>query len=106
MDLDLNDKVAMLTGASRGLGRAMARALASEGVRMSICARDGRALDEAASELKAVGAGVLAQPADVNDGAAMEAWTAATIREFGGVDILINNAGGAKVGTLKELDEA
>ena len=105
MDLGLNGKVAMLTGASRGLGRAMALALAAEGVRISICARGGDVLEQAAAELKAAGAGVLAQPADVNDASAMEAWTAATVKQFGGVDILVNNAGGAKVGTLKQLNE-
>ena len=105
MDLGLKGKVAMLTGASRGLGRAMALALAAEGVRVSICARGGDVLAQAATELKAAGAGVLAQAADVNDAAAMEAWTAATVKEFGGVDILINNAGGAKIGTLKQLDD-
>ncbi len=106
MDLDLNGKVAMLTGASRGLGRAMAAALAAEGVQLSLCARGGEALAQAASELKRSGAKVLAQAADVADAAAMDTWTAATVEEFGGLDILINNAGGAKVGTLKQLDEA
>ena len=105
MDLGLNGKVAMVTGASRGLGRAMALALAAEGVRISICARGGDLLEQAAAELKAAGASVLAQPSDVNDAAAMEAWTAATVEQFGGVDILVNNAGGAKVGTLKQLDD-
>lgn len=105
MDLGLNGKVAMLTGASKGLGRAMAQALAAEGVRVSICARGGDVLERAAAELKAAGADVLAQPADVNDAAAMEAWTAATVRQFGGVDILVNNAGGARIGTLKQLDD-
>jgi len=105
MDLGLSGKVAMLTGASRGLGRAMAMALAAEGVRMSICARGGEVLFEAADQLKAAGATVLAQAADVNDAVAMEAWTTATVKEFGGVDILINNAGGAKIGTLSQLDE-
>ncbi|MGH7842959.1 MAG: SDR family NAD(P)-dependent oxidoreductase [Candidatus Binataceae bacterium] len=105
MDLGLNGRVAMLTGASRGLGRAMAIALAAEGVRLSICARGGEKLDEVAVELKAAGASVLAQPADVCDAGAMEAWAAATVRAFGGVDILVNNAGGAKVGTLNQLDD-
>ncbi|MGH7838749.1 MAG: SDR family NAD(P)-dependent oxidoreductase, partial [Candidatus Binataceae bacterium] len=67
MDLGLNGRVAMLTGASRGLGRAMAIALAAEGVRLSICARGGEKLDEVAVELTAAGASVLAQPADVCD---------------------------------------
>ena len=99
MDLGLKGKVVMLTGASRGLGRAMASALSAEGVDLSICARGGDALAAAAADLKAAGASVLAQAADVNDAAAMEAWTSATVKEFGGVDILVNNAGGAKVGT-------
>lgn len=105
MDLGLNGKVAMLTGASRGLGRAMALGLATEGVRISICARGGEVLEQAAAELKAAGADVLAQPADVNDAPAMEAWTAATVKRFGGVDILVNNAGGARLGTLQQLDD-
>jgi 3-oxoacyl-[acyl-carrier protein] reductase len=105
MDLGLKGKVVMLTGASRGLGRAMALALAAEGVRVSICARGADVLAQAAAELRSAGADVLADGADVNDAAAMEAWTAATVKEFGGVDILINNAGGAKVGTLKQLDD-
>jgi 3-oxoacyl-[acyl-carrier protein] reductase len=105
MDLGLKGKVVMLTGASRGLGRAMASALGAEGVNLSICARGGDALTAAAADLKAAGASVLAQAADVNDAAAMEAWISATVKEFGGVDILVNNAGGAKVGTLKQLDD-
>jgi 3-oxoacyl-[acyl-carrier protein] reductase len=105
MDLGLNGKVAMLTGASRGLGRAMALALAAEGVHISICARGENALQQAAQDLRVTGASVFVQPADVNDAAAMEAWTAATIKQFGGIDILVNNAGGAKVGTLSQLND-
>jgi len=106
MDLGLNGKVAAITGASRGLGRAMAQALAAEGARLSICARGGQALDQAAAELRSSGAQVLADAADVNDASAMEAWVASTVGQFGGVDILINNAGGARVGALAQLDEA
>src|SRR6188472_4272485 len=100
MDLQLKGKVAMLTGASRGLGNAMAHALAAEGVRLSICARGAEALERTAAELKTGGAQVLAQAADVCDASAMQSWTQATVKQFGGVDILINNAGGARVGTL------
>jgi len=106
MDLGLKGKVAMLTGASRGLGRAMAAALAAEGVQLSLCARGGDALESAAAELRAGGIKVITQAADVADAAAMEAWTAATVAQLGGVDILINNAGGAKVGTLNQLGDA
>jgi 3-oxoacyl-[acyl-carrier protein] reductase len=107
MDLQLNGKVAMLTGASRGLGRAMAQALAAEGARLSICARGADTLEDAAKQLRTTGAEVLAQAADVCDPAAMQAWTKVTIERFGGVDILVNNAGGARVGTLNQVsDEA
>ena len=105
MDLQLNGKVAMLTGASRGLGRAMAQALAAEGVRLSICARGAEALGQAAAQLKLAGAEVLAQTADVCDPGAMQSWTRATVEQFGGVDILVNNAGGARIGTLDQVSE-
>src|SRR5947209_9032826 len=105
MDLQLKGKVVMLTGASRGLGRAMAQALAAEGARLSICARGAEALQEAAVELKSSGGEIMAQTADVCDPASIQAWTQATIKQFGGVDILINNAGGARVGTLNQVSE-
>ncbi len=105
MDLQLTGKVAMLTGASRGLGRAMAQALAAEGVRLSICARGADALEQSAAQLRASGAEVLAQAADVCEASAMQSWTQATVKQFGGIDILINNAGGARVGTLNQVSE-
>jgi 3-oxoacyl-[acyl-carrier protein] reductase len=95
----------MITGASRGLGRAMAAALAAEGVRLSICARGAEKLAEAAEELKTAGASLMSSAADVNDSAAMTRWTADTVRQFGGIDILVNNAGGAKVGTLAQFSD-
>ena len=105
MDLQLKGKVAMLTGASRGLGLAMAQALAAEGVRLSVCARGAEALQQAAVQIKSSGAEIMARAADVCDAAAMEAWTQATVKQFGGVDILINNAGGARIGTLDQVSE-
>jgi 3-oxoacyl-[acyl-carrier protein] reductase len=106
MDLGLSGKVAMITGASRGLGRAMAAALAAEGVRLSLCARGVEALGAAAAELKDAGHQVIAEAADINDTSAMERWTANTIEAHGGVDILVNNAGGARAGTIQQLDDA
>jgi 3-oxoacyl-[acyl-carrier protein] reductase len=106
MDLGLSGKVAMITGASRGLGRAMAAALAAEGVRVSLCARTAETLDTAFAELKGAGHQVMAEAGDINDAVAMERWTANTIKAFGGVDILVNNAGGARVGTINQLDDA
>jgi 3-oxoacyl-[acyl-carrier protein] reductase len=107
MDLQLNGKVAMVTGASRGLGRAMAQALAAEGVRLSICARGADTLEQVAVQLQNDGAQVLARALDICDPAAAKAWTEATVGQFGGIDILVNNAGGARVGTLNQVsDEA
>jgi 3-oxoacyl-[acyl-carrier protein] reductase len=105
MDLGLMGKVAMVTGASKGLGRAMARALGAEGVKLSICARTPETLESAANELRGAGYDVLATAADVTNAAQMEHWVEETARKFGGVDILINNAGGARVGALNELSE-
>lgn len=106
MDLGLSGKVAMVTGASRGLGRAMARALAEEGVRVSICARGAEGLEAAARELRADGHKVLAEPTDVTDPAQARRWVEDSAKRFGGIDVLVNNAGGARHGTLAELPEA
>ncbi len=106
MDLGLKGKVAMVTGASRGLGRAMARALAQEGARLSICARGAEGLKTAAGELTALGYDVFAEPADITDSAQARRWVENTVKHYGGVDILVNNAGGARHGALAELSEA
>lgn len=105
MDLGLNGKVAMITGASRGLGRAMAQALADEGMNLSICARGSDTLEQAAAELRKGGVQLLAHPVDINDAAQVQGWADATFKQLGGVDVLINNAGGAQIGTLAELSE-
>jgi len=103
MDLGLKGKVALITGASRGLGRAIAQALADEGARLSICARGAEALHQAAHELEAGGHQVLAEPIDVTDPAHIERWVKRTRERFGAIDILVNNAGGAKPGALDQL---
>jgi 3-oxoacyl-[acyl-carrier protein] reductase len=105
MDLQLKGKVVMITGASKGLGRAMASAFAAEGARLSICARGADALADAEKELKSAGADVLAQPLDATDSSATSRWVAATAERFGGVDVLINNAGGANPQPFAALDE-
>jgi 3-oxoacyl-[acyl-carrier protein] reductase len=96
MDLRLNDKVAIVTGSSRGIGKAIAKGLAGEGCRLVLCARGSDALQQAAAELNAAGADVLAVTADLYspDGPARVVEEA--VRTLGRVDILVNNAGGAR----------
>lgn len=106
MDLGLKGKVAIVTGASRGLGRAMAEALAAEGARLALCARGAEALREVARGLASGGAEVFAHPADITDEAATRGFVEAATHRLGGVDILVNNAGGARPGRLAELSEA
>jgi 3-oxoacyl-[acyl-carrier protein] reductase len=106
MDLGLRSKVVMITGASRGLGRAMAAALGAEGARLSLCARGAETLEAAAAELRAQGCEVIAEPVDVTDGAQAARWVEATARRMGGIDVLVNNAGGARPAPVHELDDA
>lgn len=103
MELGLQGKVAMVAGASRGLGFAVARALAEEGAKVSIASRDRRAIDEAA---KQIGGDVLAVAADVKSPGAIERWTADTEERFGGVDLLFTNSGGPPAGAALSFDEA
>jgi 3-oxoacyl-[acyl-carrier protein] reductase len=106
MDLGLGNKVVMITGASRGLGRAMAEALGAEGARLCLCARGAEALEKAAAELRATGYEVDAEAVDVADPVAAERWVKGVAKRMGGIDVLVNNAGGARMGALKDLDEA
>ena len=94
MELGLRDKVAIVTGASRGIGRAIAHGLAVEGCRLAICARGAERLEQTAGELTATGAEVLAVPVDATDPAALERFVNTVVERFGGVDILVNNVGG------------
>ncbi len=105
MDLGLTGKVAMVSGASRGLGRAMARVLADEGMHLSVCARTRDALNEAVVELSRAGSaagfvGDITSPEDALT------WVDETVARVGGVDVLVNNAGGARPGALAELPES
>ena len=76
MELGLNGKVAIVTGASRGIGRSIALGLAAEGCRLGICARGAERLEQTAGEIRALGAEVLALPVDATDGSALERFVA------------------------------
>ncbi|HEX4790087.1 MAG TPA: SDR family oxidoreductase [Actinospica sp.] len=97
---------ALVTGASRGLGLAVARRLAERGAKLCISARDGAALDRAAADLRDRGAEVVAVPCDLTeDGAAAELLAEAEER-YGALDLLVNNAGLIQVGPLSVMHEA
>lgn len=98
MDLRLAGKVAMVSGASRGIGRAIALGLADEGCRVSVCARGQAQLDTTAQEAQRRGGEVLAVRRDVTDEAEARGWVDETQDRFGGVDILVNNVGGSRPG--------
>jgi len=98
MDLGLTDKVAIVTGSSRGLGLAAARALVAEGCRVCICARGAEQLAEAAIEVEAMAKRpnmVMAVQADVSTPAGVDLVIARTLEVLGGLDILVNNVGRA-----------
>ncbi len=99
----LTGRVVLVTGGSRGLGLAMARVLGDHGARLVICARDPVELEEARADLEGRGAEVLAVTADVTVAADIERLVARTRERFGGLDVLINNAGIIQVGPLEHL---
>jgi short-subunit dehydrogenase len=90
---DLNDKVAVVTGAASGIGRALARGLHAKGVRLALVDVDGAGLESIAGELAAAGADVSSHLADVGDRARMERLPDEVLAEHGRVEVLINNAG-------------
>jgi 3-oxoacyl-[acyl-carrier protein] reductase len=103
MDLGLTGKVAMVAGASRGLGFAVAEALAREGAQVSIASRDEQAIQAAAARLSG---GALGVAADVRSADGIERWTAETARRLGGVDLLFTNSGGPPAGAAIAVDDA
>jgi 3-oxoacyl-[acyl-carrier protein] reductase len=102
MDLGLTGKVALVAGASRGLGFAVAEALAREGALVSIASRDEAAIRAAAERL---GGSTLAVPLDVRSADGIQQWAAATEQKFGGIDLLFANAGGPPAGPLLSFDD-
>ena len=105
MDLGLRDKAVLITGGSRGLGKAMAAGFAAEGCRVALCARGQEKLESAAEELRALGATVLALRADVTREEEARALVEEATLRFGSVDVLVNNVGGSRPGGVLETED-
>jgi 3-oxoacyl-[acyl-carrier protein] reductase len=104
MQIDLHDKRVIVTGATRGIGRAIASTFAKEGVRLAICARTKEAVEETAEEMRKLGAAdVIAVPVDVRDTEQVRAFVKQVADTWGGVDVLVNNAGQGKGGSIDTL---
>ncbi|MDZ7292513.1 MAG: SDR family oxidoreductase [candidate division KSB1 bacterium] len=106
MNLDIAGKVALVTAASRGLGRATAEELVQEGVNVFICARGAIALEQAVGGIRALGGGEIdAMVADVTRAEDVDRLVKRCVERFGRLDILVNNAGGPPTGTFSDLTE-
>lgn len=103
MNIDLSGKRVIVTGASRGIGRAIAQAFAAEGARVAICARSEEAVISTGKALEATAQAVIARAVDVTDTEGVGAFVAEIVETWGGVDVLINNAGQGKGGNLDTL---
>jgi 3-oxoacyl-[acyl-carrier protein] reductase len=107
MDLQLKDKIALITGASRGLGFAAAKILIEEGARVAINARNPDKLTGAAADLAQIGGGeCLALPGDLLDPALPEKLVDQVTKKWGGLDILVTNAGGPPPGAFESFSDA
>lgn len=91
MDLQLSGKKALVTGASRGLGRATAELLAAEGCDLALCARGAESLDALAEQLRATGRTVVTAAMDVSDEAAVSEFVANAAQGLGGLDVVVSN---------------
>jgi short-subunit dehydrogenase len=103
---DFAGKVVIVTGGSRGLGLVLARQLAAAGAKLAICARDEAELEIAQAELLQAGVPVLAQVCDMQDREQIVHFMETVRRDFGRIDMLVNNAGVIQVGPLNSLTQA
>ena len=107
MDLGIRNRVAMVAAASKGIGKAVALSLAREGCRVSICARDGAALESARDEIsrETSNAQVHSLPCDITNPQEIESWHREAVSRLGAVDILVTNTGGPPAARFLDLTE-
>jgi len=104
MDLELSDKITLVTGASAGLGYACAHVLASEGARVVICSRDGERIEAAAGRIASeTGGSAIPVVCDLTEGEAIREMVKGIFDQFGRLDILVSNAGGPPAGDFADL---
>ncbi len=106
MELGLKGKVAAISGATQGIGKATALRLALEGAKVAICARNVQRLEETVAEIKAAGGDVIGIQADVTQAPAIEHFVQAIIEQWGRLDILVNNAGTSAAAPFLKIDDA
>ena len=104
--MKLADRVAVVTGAARGIGREIALTLVGEGAKVTICDLDIEPLNDVANEIKAAGGQALASKVDVTQSAEINQMVDATLQRFGGNDILVNNAGGSARDQASDFHQA
>ena len=106
MDLELNGKVAIVGGASKGLGRACSEALAEEGARVAMCARTASDLERAADEIRdSTGTEIFTFAGDLDKEETIAELVAGTVERFGQLDIMVNNSGGPPQAHAKDSTE-
>ena len=104
--MNLQNKVSLITGASRGIGRAIALALAKEGCKIMLAARSKNDLEKVAQEIRGHGGEAAVVIANMRDEKSIQQMIATTIKQFGGLDILVNNAGLAYLSPVTEMSTA
>src|ERR1700686_2691663 len=98
MDLGLRKMKAVVTGGTKGIGRAIAETLASEGADVAICARNAAEVKSAVAALRAKGVNATGTALDVADGAALKAWVGSVGKDLGGIDIVVANVSALSIG--------